>query len=280
MDMDLGWFADPLFFGDYPETVKKTVGADLPPLSPEDKRRIKGSLDFLGINYYTGKWVVSDGTPLGYNITDVLPAPELPGGKKFIGPLAESFWLRVVPWSFRSLLRYVDARYGGPEIMITENGVSVPKENDLSKTGECGVRLFLVYFSFISRWVFFPFFRRANTTARRALPENNKKQKRTKQNKNSGARRPLPRRLLQGLPQRDVQGHVGGRQGLDLLCLVGLVFFFSGVVFLARREREERGENKDDKRARNVFVLVLVSLSLSLSLPLRLELLTDRAETL
>lgn len=147
--MDLGWFADPLFFGDYPETVKKTIGASLPPLSEEDKRRIKGSLDFLGINYYTGKWVIADGTELGYNITDVLPSPDSPDGKKFIGPLAESFWLRVVPWSFRSLLNYVDERYGGPEMMITENGVSVPKENDLSKTGE-----FILFF----RCLFFPFF--------------------------------------------------------------------------------------------------------------------------
>jgi len=156
MDMDLGWFADPLFLGDYPETVKKTIGADLPALSDADKKRIKGSLDFLGINYYTGKWVVANGTELGYNITDVLPAPELPGGQKFIGPLAESFWLRVVPWSFRKLLVYVDERYNSPEIMITENGVSVPKENDLTKEGElmrfgggCLLRFFLfcVFFS-------------------------------------------------------------------------------------------------------------------------------------
>lgn len=176
MDMDLGWFADPLFFGDWPETVKKTIGADLPPLSAEDKRRIKGSLDFLGINYYTGKWVVSDGTALGYNITDVLPAPELPGGKKFIGPLAESFWLRVVPWSFRSLLRYVDARYGGPDMMITENGVSVPKENDLSKTGEFSLLDFRVFWFF---WFLDTPFRPLLTTPKTKTKPTNTKQQTT-----------------------------------------------------------------------------------------------------
>lgn len=139
MDMDLGWFADPLFLGDYPDTVKRTVGADLPALSDADKARIRGSLDFLGINYYTGKWVVANGTALGYNVTDVLPDPSAPGGQRFIGPLAESFWLRVVPWSFRKLLAYVHERYGAPEIFITENGVSVPKENDLTNEGELGL---------------------------------------------------------------------------------------------------------------------------------------------
>jgi len=142
MDMDLGWFADPLFLGDYPETVKSVIGADLPALSDEDKARIKGSLDFVGINYYTGKWVVANASePLGgYTITDVLPDPSSPQGKRYIGPAAESFWLRVVPWSFRKLLSYVDARYGRPEIFVTENGVSVPKENDLTAQGELCVR--------------------------------------------------------------------------------------------------------------------------------------------
>jgi len=51
----LGWFADPLFFGDYPDSLKTCAGAHLPKFTPEESRMIKGSTDFLGINFYTGK---------------------------------------------------------------------------------------------------------------------------------------------------------------------------------------------------------------------------------
>eukprot|EP00882_Tetradesmus_deserticola_P021744 GHRQ01023541.1.p1 GENE.GHRQ01023541.1~~GHRQ01023541.1.p1 ORF type:complete len:292 (+),score=51.76 GHRQ01023541.1:234-1109(+) len=49
-----------------------------------------------------------------------------------IGAQAESSWLRVVPWSFYKLLKYVQKRYDPKQIMITENGVSVPKEGNMT----------------------------------------------------------------------------------------------------------------------------------------------------
>lgn len=48
-----------------------------------------------------------------------------------IGAQAESYWLRVVPWGFYKLLKYVDERYHPQHIVITENGVSVPKEQTM-----------------------------------------------------------------------------------------------------------------------------------------------------
>lgn len=44
---------DPLFFGDYPTSMRKRVGNRLPKFSASEAALIKGSLDFVGINHYT-----------------------------------------------------------------------------------------------------------------------------------------------------------------------------------------------------------------------------------
>lgn len=41
--------------GDYPEIMKKNVGLRLPSFTKAESKLVKGSIDFLGINfYYTG----------------------------------------------------------------------------------------------------------------------------------------------------------------------------------------------------------------------------------
>lgn len=49
----LGWFADPIYLGDYPKIMKEIAGNRLPNFTREEKRLLKGSCDFLGINHYT-----------------------------------------------------------------------------------------------------------------------------------------------------------------------------------------------------------------------------------
>lgn len=39
-------------YGDYPETMKKNVGSRLPSFNGVESRLVKGSADFLGINFY------------------------------------------------------------------------------------------------------------------------------------------------------------------------------------------------------------------------------------
>jgi hypothetical protein len=46
-------FMDPLTNGDYPHTMRSLVGDRLPKFSREQSEMIKGSFDFLGLNYYT-----------------------------------------------------------------------------------------------------------------------------------------------------------------------------------------------------------------------------------
>lgn len=49
----LGWFADPLYSGDYPEAMKEKCGSRLPEFTEEEKMLLKGSCDFFALNHYS-----------------------------------------------------------------------------------------------------------------------------------------------------------------------------------------------------------------------------------
>ncbi|CAN1137467.1 Beta-glucosidase 40 [Linum perenne] len=99
-DFQLGWFLDPMMFGDYPDSMRTRVGNRLPSFSDSDGSLVKGSLDFVGINHYT---TFKDG--------------------KAIGDKANSIWLYIVPEGMRSLMNYIRTRYGNPPVFVTENGM-------------------------------------------------------------------------------------------------------------------------------------------------------------
>lgn len=44
---------NPTVYGDYPEVMKKIVGTRLPSFTESQSRKLKGSFDFIGINYYS-----------------------------------------------------------------------------------------------------------------------------------------------------------------------------------------------------------------------------------
>lgn len=46
-------FMDPLTFGNYPQSMRSLVGSRLPKFSKKQASLVKGSFDFLGLNYYT-----------------------------------------------------------------------------------------------------------------------------------------------------------------------------------------------------------------------------------
>ena len=48
---------EPITHGDYPQTMKDNVGARLPSFTDEQKEKLKGSYDFVGVNYYTSAFV-------------------------------------------------------------------------------------------------------------------------------------------------------------------------------------------------------------------------------
>jgi len=132
LDFQLGWYADPIFFGDYPPIMRQLVGDRLPVFSTEDKLLLKGSHDFFGLNHYTtayGFYQPLSGEPNWGS--DQLAGTTVFRNGVAIGPAADSSWLYVVPWGIGKLLRYVSLKYGNPPIYITENGVDVPNESSL-----------------------------------------------------------------------------------------------------------------------------------------------------
>lgn len=71
MQYRLGWFADPLFGeGGYPQVMVDEIGnrsvvegrpfSRFPSMSEEQKKFIKGTSDFFGINYYTSAYIEID----------------------------------------------------------------------------------------------------------------------------------------------------------------------------------------------------------------------------
>ncbi|KAG5250047.1 beta-glucosidase [Salix suchowensis] len=122
LDFMLGWFMDPLTRGHYPHTMRSLVGDRLPKFSQQQSQMIKGSFDFIGLNYYTS------------NYAAYMPLPILLIQRHgvSIGPKAASEWLFVYPRGIRDLLLYVKREYNNPLIYITENGIDESNNGSLT----------------------------------------------------------------------------------------------------------------------------------------------------
>ncbi|XP_006820734.1 cytosolic beta-glucosidase-like [Saccoglossus kowalevskii] len=138
LQFEFGWFAHPLMVnGDYPSVMKtqileKSIGqglssSRLPSFTEEEKVLLRGTVDFLGVNYYTTKLISawrSDAWPPGYEEDQDLKA-----WHDESWPKSGASWQKCVPWGFRLLLNWVKHEYGNPPIYVTETGVA-EKLND------------------------------------------------------------------------------------------------------------------------------------------------------
>eukprot|EP00873_Tetraselmis_striata_P014797 jgi/Tetstr1/435061/TSEL_024031.t1 len=141
-EFELGWFADPLYFGDYPQVMKDQAGDRLPTFSSEQKQALADAKpDFFALNHYTSNTVTapagapeeaeSPGAVKSY-FADVGVAAQPVAG----APQADPPWLQLVPWGLRNQLVWIHDRYGGPKILITENGCACPGEASWSAEAE------------------------------------------------------------------------------------------------------------------------------------------------
>jgi beta-glucosidase/6-phospho-beta-glucosidase/beta-galactosidase len=72
LDWQLGWFLDPLYFGRYPITLQRRFPEHLPAFTPSEADEIRGSLDFLGLSYFTAHFVeASLDEPDGFLVSDI-----------------------------------------------------------------------------------------------------------------------------------------------------------------------------------------------------------------
>ncbi|XP_057465563.1 putative beta-glucosidase 41 isoform X1 [Actinidia eriantha] len=128
MDFSLGWFLDPLLYGEYPISMQKLVGERLPKIA----HKVSRSLDFLGINHYTTLYARNDRTRVRKFVmqdasTDAAVITTSSRHGVAIGDRAAASWLRIVPWGIRKLANYLKDKYGNLPVMITENGMDDPK---------------------------------------------------------------------------------------------------------------------------------------------------------
>lgn len=100
----IGWYANPLFYGDYPSVVKEFIGrrsklqgfkdSRLPQFTPEEKEYLKGTVDFLGINVYTTS-LASPGWNYSINNWSCAADSGVVFSQKIEWPTAASKWLKV-----------------------------------------------------------------------------------------------------------------------------------------------------------------------------------------
>ena len=116
-DSHHAWFADPVYFGKYPQNIVELYSREkvaLPVILPGDMEIIRQPIDYLGLNYYyTDRFKLAKEKGKGWWPYGV----ETPINEKAIY-LDKS----IDTTGLYNLLVYLDHKYPHPEILITENG--------------------------------------------------------------------------------------------------------------------------------------------------------------
>ncbi|KAK6822600.1 Beta-glucosidase 1B [Apiospora arundinis] len=132
IEFAISWFADPIYFGKYPDSMRKQLGDRLPTFTEEERALVQGSNDFYGMNHYTANYVKhKTGTPPEDDILGNLECLFYSKSGECIGEETQSFWLRPNALGFRNLINWLSKRYNYPDIYVTENGTSIKEENKL-----------------------------------------------------------------------------------------------------------------------------------------------------
>jgi len=135
MDSSIGWFAEPIYKGDYPISMRVMWGDVLPKFTDEELELVKGSNDYFGFNHYGTGFTMNDASEDG-TAANKYTKGGTPDGVTSIIQSPGSFWLTSGAWGFRKLLNYIKNEYepaGG--IYLLENGWSMPLDGD-SKNDE------------------------------------------------------------------------------------------------------------------------------------------------
>ncbi|KAE8672296.1 hypothetical protein F3Y22_tig00111847pilonHSYRG00142 [Hibiscus syriacus] len=120
---------EPLVRGKYPSIMRKLAKDRLPVFTKEEKKLGEGSLDFIGLNYYTSRYsknisTYPKGTPVSASTDQHVNATAEKNGV-LIGPKAAgSSYLYIYPKGLHKTLKFVKKHYGkNIAIYISENGM-------------------------------------------------------------------------------------------------------------------------------------------------------------
>ncbi|CAO2647359.1 Nn.00g082810.m01.CDS01 [Neocucurbitaria sp. VM-36] len=139
-DFSIGWFGGPWTDGDYPQSLKDTLGDLLPELTQEEKDMIKGSCDFYAIDPYSSflAFEVDGGLEACTSNRSHPSFPDCAGSASIapngfpIGPAADPSmsWLYSAPSGVRRFLKHITQVLfpSIPDIVVTEFGFAEPFE--------------------------------------------------------------------------------------------------------------------------------------------------------
>jgi beta-glucosidase/6-phospho-beta-glucosidase/beta-galactosidase len=147
-DFQLGWFNSPVWTtGDYPTSMRDTLGDLLPKFTAAQSAQLLDSCDFFAIDGYTTD--VIGAVPEGVEAcqanssdpnwpTCVLQSQTTADGWDIgfdAGNANTASWLKSVPSGLRQLLNYLQVTYTGPkhkDIVLTEFGFAEPFEDNFT----------------------------------------------------------------------------------------------------------------------------------------------------
>jgi len=136
LEYQAAMYFDPIFTGEYPQSLIDGVGARLPRFDDEQKALIKGAHNGVYfMNFYTGQfvWNNEEQNGCGYNCDARIHHGSISPSGAVIGyPCKANTWLYRVPYGLRNMLKWVHNRYDGIEIRITENGWGDPDTDELN----------------------------------------------------------------------------------------------------------------------------------------------------
>ncbi|MCO5563469.1 hypothetical protein L7F22_017111 [Adiantum nelumboides] len=122
-DFLVGWVMDPIFFGDYPDSMRELVGARLPNFTAEQLQKLNGSLDFVGINIQTALYAFDT----NFYLTQNEKCYYLDWQTNFTGyrdgvAIGKGDHDFAVPWCLRKTVEYMKDRYNNSPMFITQTG--------------------------------------------------------------------------------------------------------------------------------------------------------------
>ncbi|KAG5567728.1 hypothetical protein RHGRI_003053 [Rhododendron griersonianum] len=120
-DFMIGWFVNPLVFGDYPDIVKKNAGTRIPAFSNLESKQVKGSFDFIGVNHYFTGHIKDNSNKLKMDNRDF--NADMAADMIFVHDDTPPDQLPITFSGLAEVLEYFKQVYGNPPIYIHENGL-------------------------------------------------------------------------------------------------------------------------------------------------------------
>ncbi|XP_011071744.1 raucaffricine-O-beta-D-glucosidase-like [Sesamum indicum] len=140
-DFMLGWFLEPVIYGQFPKTMLDNAKANIVPFSDKETQLLKCSVDFFGLNYYTADFVATESNPpgVGYPADQRCIYSSYDKENNPVGDPTSLSWLYMVPKGLYDHMEYLKKTYGQdlPPMYITENGVADKNDTALTAKQAC-----------------------------------------------------------------------------------------------------------------------------------------------